>query len=209
MRVVAIYSHKGGREVMEEQHSSELAEIYSAIESVDAHQHKTKVSEEKTSAGEVFYSPGGLNKEFKRILYPLGWRSIKVPCDYPTQYYAPGYTPPPKARVKPYREMDFVKNKVGVEVQLGKYSFMVYNVAAKMTIFHKLGYIDIGIEIVPAKELAAEMSTGVSYFEQLAWDLDQRGVSDIDIPVLVLGIAQSPSRNPSSYTYQVGLWDEP
>jgi len=53
------------------------------------------------------------------------------------------------------------------------------------------------------------MSTGVSYFEQLAWDLDQRGVSDIDIPVLVLGIAQSPSRNPSSYTYQVGLWDEP
>ena len=72
MRVVAIYSHKGGREVMEEQHSSELAEIYSAIESVDAHQHKTKVSEEKTSAGEVFYSPGGLNKEFKRILYPLG-----------------------------------------------------------------------------------------------------------------------------------------
>jgi len=32
------------------------------------------------------------------------------------------------------------------------------------------------------------MSTGVSYFEQFVWDLEQRGVSDIDIPVLVLGI---------------------
>jgi hypothetical protein len=32
------------------------------------------------------------------------------------------------------------------------------------------------------------MSTGVSYFEQFAWDLEIRGVSNIDIPVLILGI---------------------
>jgi len=32
------------------------------------------------------------------------------------------------------------------------------------------------------------MSTGVSYFEQFAWDLEQRGTSNIDIPVLILGI---------------------
>jgi len=32
------------------------------------------------------------------------------------------------------------------------------------------------------------MSTGVSYFEQFVWNVEQRGVSNIDIPVLVLGI---------------------
>ena len=32
------------------------------------------------------------------------------------------------------------------------------------------------------------MSTGVSYFEQIVWDLEQRGVANIDIPVLVLGV---------------------
>ena len=73
-------------------------------------------------------------------------------------------------------------------MQFGKYAFMVYNVCAKMTIFHKLDVIDIGIEIVPVKQFAAEMSTGVSYFEQFVWDLEQRGVADIDIPVLILGI---------------------
>jgi len=57
-----------------------------------------------------------------------------------------------------------------------------------MTIFHKLGYIDCGIEIVPVKSFADQMSTGVSYFEQFVWDLEHRGVSDIDIPVLVLGV---------------------
>jgi len=48
--------------------------------------------------------------------------------------------------------------------------------------------IDAGIEIVPVKSFASRMSTGVSYFEQFVWDLEHRGVSDIDIPVLVLGI---------------------
>ena len=29
----------------------------------------------------------------------------------------------------------------------------------------------------------------VSYFEQFVWDLEQRGVCNIDIPVLILGVA--------------------
>ena len=58
----------------------------------------------------------------------------------------------------------------------------------KMTIFSNLGYIKYGIEIVPIKELAESMSTGVSYFEQFVWDLDRRGISNIDIPVLIFGI---------------------
>lgn len=47
--------------------------------------------------------------------------------------------------------MDFVKEKLGVEVQFGKYAFMVYTVCAKMTIFRNLGHIDAGIEIVPVR----------------------------------------------------------
>ncbi len=84
--------------------------------------------------------------------------------------------------------MDFVKQSLGVEVQFGKYAFMVYNGLAKMTIFNKRGVIDAGIEIVPMHRLASEMSTGVSYFEQMKADLEARGVSDLDIPVVVLGI---------------------
>ena len=57
-----------------------------------------------------------------------------------------------------------------------------------MTIFRNLGYIDAGIEVVPVKSFADDMSTGVSYFEQFVWDLENRGVSDIDIPVLIYGI---------------------
>ena len=51
--------------------------------------------------------------------------------------------------------------------------------------------IDAGIEIVPVKSMADDMSSGVSYFEQFVWDLETRGVSDIDIPVLIIGISPS------------------
>jgi hypothetical protein len=84
--------------------------------------------------------------------------------------------------------MDFVKNELGVEVQFGKYAFMVYNVAAKMTIFSRQNKIKAGIEIVPMLSLANHMSSDVSYFEQMKTDLEMRGVSNIDIPVLILGV---------------------
>jgi hypothetical protein len=68
-----------------------------------------------------------------------------------------------------------------------------------MTIFHNLDYIDVGIEIVPIKDFADEMPSGVSYFEQFVWDLQQRGISDIDIPVLILGITSDrPPESQSS-----------
>ncbi len=87
-----------------------------------------------------------------------------------------------------FRAIDFVKNRLGVEVQFGKYAFMVYNVLAKMTIFHRREIINAGVEIVPMRRLALEMSTGVSYFEQMKADLESRGVADLDIPVVILGI---------------------
>ena len=69
-----------------------------------------------------------------------------------------------------------------------RYAFMAYNVCAKMTIFHNLDVIDAGVEMVPMKHMADQMSTGVSYFEQIKWDLSTRGVGDIDIPVIVMGL---------------------
>ena len=190
MIIAGEYSFNNGAEFIAEHHSALLEEVKSVITSVNASEHKNKVSKEKTMPGKVLYSPTNLNKAFKREFSEFGWENKKEFCEYPTEYYLPEYKPIKKDRqkVKAYRDMDFVKGSLGVEVQFGKYAFMVYNVCAKMTIFKKLGYINAGVEIVPIKQLAMEMSTGVSYFEQFVWDLSKRGVADIDVPVLILGI---------------------
>lgn len=111
-------------------------------------------------------------------------------CDYSYGEYTEDYIKSQNTRGQPFRDMDFVKpnTKLGIEVQFAG-TLMVYNVCAKMTIFSKMGVIDAkSIEIVPVKNFADEMSTGVSYFEQFAWDLEHRGTSNIDVPVLILGI---------------------
>ena len=187
MIVAARYSFNKGAEAVTEKYPRLLAEIEAAIGAVDAEQHRTKESKEKTMMGQMLYSPVDLNKAIKVPLFAQGWLNHRVDCHYSTEHYTPEYAATVTENVG-FRDMDFVKEKLGVEVQFGKYSFMVYNVAAKMTIFRNLGYIDTGVEVVPVKRFAQQMSSGVSYFEQFVWDLEQRGVADIDVPVLILGI---------------------
>lgn len=187
MKIAGEFSFNNGAIIVGKRHQTLLKEVCEAIGRVNAAKCKTKTSKEKTMPGRVLYSPVALNRQFEAQLHPRGWTHCKVPCEYPTEFYKPGYKPSPLAKGA-FRDMDFVKQKLGVEVQFGKYAFMVYNVCAKMTIFHKLGHINAGIEIVPVKRFADQMSTGVSYFEQFVWDLQHRGVSNIDIPVLIIGI---------------------
>lgn len=188
MIVAGVYSFNGGKEAIESKFIRELREIKRVIGAIDSTKHKIKVSKEKTMPGRLLYKPGSLNDAFRHEFEARQWRKHKVRCEYSTEYYMPGFDSRASSKGA-FREMDFVKNRLGVEVQFGKYSFMVYNVCAKMTIFHKMDLIDVGVEIVPVKAFADEMSTGVSYFEQFVWDLEHRGVADIDIPVLILGIA--------------------
>lgn len=187
MRIVAKYSIKNADKILEEKFPEEFKEIIKVINSVNATDHMNKVSKEKTRKGRMLFSPVNINKAIKSEFLEKNWAPVKVQSKYSESHYVSGYEP--KSVEHAYREMDFVKNKVGVEVQFGKYAFMVYNVSAKMTIFKNLNHIKIGVEIVPVKEMQIKMSTGVSFFEQVVWDLEQRGTADIDTPVLILGIA--------------------
>ena len=187
MIIAGIYSFNGGREFINERYAYLFNEIENIVCAVDASKYKTKKSKEKTMPGRMLFSPQALNKAFKIEFLNRQWQQIKVQCHYPTNYYTNDYKPREMKRGA-FRAMDFAKEGLGIEVQFGKYAFMVYNVCAKMTIFNKMGYIDAGVEIVPVKQFANEMSSGVSYFEQFVWDLDNRGISNIDIPVLILGL---------------------
>jgi len=185
--IAAEYSFKTGKAAIRSRWPNLLEEIEGILSGVDAETHKIKESREKTMLGQMLFSPAALNKTISEGFAANGWDKQRVPCDYPTNFYRAGYDPK-KMRAGAFREMDFLKNRLGVEVQFGKYAFMVYNVCAKMTIFNRLGFIDAGVEIVPVKSFADEMSTGVSYFEQFVWDLENRGEADIDIPVLIFGV---------------------
>jgi len=186
MRIVAKYSFNNGEKFVQSEYAYLLREVEHTIRSVDCMKCKTENSTEKTRPKKSLYNSIALNAIFKTCFYGSGWISCKEKCEYSDAFYIDGYKP--IRTEEGFRNMDFVKERLGIEIQFGEYVYMIYSGCAKMTIFRNLGVIDAGIEIVPVKRFADEMSTGVSYFEQFAWDLEQRGVSNIDVPVLILGI---------------------
>ncbi|OGG55445.1 MAG: restriction endonuclease [Candidatus Handelsmanbacteria bacterium RIFCSPLOWO2_12_FULL_64_10] len=187
MKIADMYSLKDGREVMESKFAAEFQEITEIINVVGGATSHTNGQEEQAMSGGMLYRPSSLNRAFKKEFGARDWKKERIQCEFPSKYYVNGYTPrrPP---LSGFREMDFVKNQVGAEVHFSKNAPTICSVCAVMTIFNRYQKVDCGVEIVPVKRFQKEMPPGTPFFEQFVWDLEQRGVADIDIPVLILGI---------------------
>jgi hypothetical protein len=171
MRIADEYSYKNAKELIDKHYAPEMQDIRGILGAITEKGHRSP-----TGNGKLL--PGALKRTFKSKFGEHGWDRQRVKVEMLN---------PPKRAI--YREIDFVKNRLGVDLQFGKVALIGYSITHKMPIFHDEDVIDVGIEIVAIKDLAAEMSSGVAYFEQLVWDLEHRGVADVDIPVLVVGVA--------------------
>lgn len=201
MKIVEKYSHLNGLEFLLV-HKPELwQEIETVIQSIDAETCKTKISKEKTKAGQILYSPIDLNCMFKKELYKRGWeesrvsywvtkdeklirRTISMPPDMQKQEIEKQN----ETAIFSYNQTDFVKNRVAIEVQFGKYSFVAYDVFVKHLAFYVGDKIDVGIEILPMKTLQSEMSSDVSYYEGELYNVVRQGRGVPAVPLIIIGI---------------------
>ncbi|MFZ5473953.1 MAG: BglII/BstYI family type II restriction endonuclease, partial [Pseudomonadota bacterium] len=83
---------------------------------------------------------------------------------------------------------DFVKDRVAVEVQFGKYSFVAYDLFVKHLAFYVGDQIDVGIEILPMKSLQSQMSSGVAYYEGELYNVVRQGRGVPAVPLVLVGI---------------------
>jgi hypothetical protein len=176
MKIVYEYSHLGGAEILQVHYPEYLREIYTVIDKVKA--KRTKISKEKTMVGKDLYSPTDMNKQFKTAFQAAGYKELRDRCivQLPgTDIQIQGV----------FKQIDFVKEKVLVEVQFGKYAFMFYDMA-KFQYFFNENKANVGVEIVPCHALHKQMSTGVSYGEQLIGDIERLKRHFPAVPVKVI-----------------------
>ncbi|UTP40555.1 hypothetical protein M9M90_05060 [Phenylobacterium sp. LH3H17] len=204
MRIVQHYSHLNGLEFLEARKPALWKEICRVIEEVDADSCRTKVSKEARMLGKLLYSPGDMNaalKEGFRQCSPA-WRSVQTNywvCEDPRtnrkiidlpfkeqerEIIEAGFEP-----FQTFNQTDFVKDRVAVEVQFGKYAFVAYDLFVKHLAFYVADTIDVGVEILPMKSLQAEMSSGPSYYEKELHNLIREGRGVPGVPLVVLGVA--------------------
>lgn len=201
MKIQFTYSHLNGLEWLLHHHPKLWEEIKNSIESVDSEKCKTKTSKEKTMKGKVLYSPIDMNSEMKKEFESRGWSEerytyyvtddhkltrhiVNLPSDTQKKYIEEsGATP-----IQSYHQTDFVKNRVSVEVQFGKYPFIEFDLFVKHLGFFIGDNIDLGIEIIPTKALQSQMSSGPGYYERTLSHILRQGRGNPSVPLIIIGV---------------------
>ena len=202
MQIKALYSHLNGEEYLLVHRKRLWEEVKAVIADVDASACRTKVSRERTMQGRLLYSPTDMNRAFSEGLSRLDWSERRstfwltddekilrgtyaLPENEQRQAIeAAGLTP-----IMSYNQTDFVKERVAVEVQFGKYAFVAHDLFVKHLSFYVSDIIDVGIEILPMKELEREMSSGVPYYERDLLNVLRQGRSVPAVPLVLIGVA--------------------
>ena len=201
MKVSEIYSHLNGLEFLIVHKPKLWEEIQSVIKSIDAKKCRNKVSKEKRTKDKTLFSPISMNEEFKRLLRSEGWQESRVsywvtrneklirktlalpPEQQKQQIEDSGEIP-----IASYNQTDFVKERVAIEVQFGKYSFVAYDLFVKHLAFYIGDHIDVGIEVLPMKSLQKRMSSGVGYYEGEIYNVVRQGRGVPAVPLVLVGI---------------------
>ena len=144
MRIAALYSHLNGKEYLLVHRRHLWEEVREVIEDIDASNLRTKVSQERRNQGKYLFSPKALNLAFKEGFRNRGWGEHRttfwiavdekvmraaIPLDTKDQKQMikeAGFDP-----IMSYNQTDFVKDRVAVEVQFGKYSFVAHDIFVK------------------------------------------------------------------------------
>ncbi len=178
MKIVYEYSHLGGGEILQVRLPKVREEIQWVIQRVNP--VKSKQSLEKNKRGEILFSPVEMNRQFDELFRQLGYRELR-------DTYTIELPNSPIKIANAYKSIDFWKKEeqVLIEVQFGKYPFMFYDLA-KFQYFYNENKAQVGVEIVPCHHLHRQMSSGVSYGEQLIFDMERLKRHFPAVPVLVL-----------------------
>lgn len=201
MQIAKRHSHLNGWEWLQVQRPGMWDEIVSIIEGVNANDYRTKASKEVRIKGKLLYSPTELNKRLSDDFRAAHWQETR------TSYWVTdesdlirktiGLDPPAqkaeieaagKRAIFSYNQTDFAKDRVAVEVQFGKYSFIAYDLFVKHMAFYVGDKIDLGIEILPMKAMQEEMSSGPGYYEGALYDIARQGRGIPAVPLLLIGV---------------------
>jgi len=202
MKIAQKYSHLNGEEYLIVHHNNLYKEIKDVIANIDAEKLRTKISKEKRKIGNSLLAPIELNEAFNNEFYKRKWeesrynyyitlnrelmeKSVLMSAKEQKEFLVANGEKEP---IYSYNQTDFVKDKIAVEVQFGKYAFVAFDLFVKHMLFYSGGVINLGIEILPTKKMQAQMSSGVAYYEGEVYNVLRHGRSNPPVPLLILGI---------------------
>ena len=166
MKIMETHSIWNGLEYMYIQRLELWKEVENIIQSIDANEYIIE-----TKDNQIYYNVNMISYGFRERLLSYQWSESAR-----------------EITEKSYNQTDFVKNRVALEVQFGKYAFVAYDLFVKHLAFYIGDHIDVGIEILPMKTLQSQMSSGPSYYEGELYNVVSQGRGVPAVPLVIIGI---------------------
>lgn len=195
------YNYGHALEILSDAFSDEWREIQECLEKLSI-----SISDIKTDGGNESPIP----KKFDDVLYPLGWREIKITGDLLVKLYprknaqrrgAFSDEPFEEKTINGYidgHNIDFIKNKVAFDLEWNSKDQTFDRDLLAMRTYFDCGIIDVGIIVTRSKELNdvfADLGNKAKYGASTTWmgklipRLDSR--RNGGCPILAIGIKKS------------------
>ena len=117
----------------------------------------------KKTSRKKLYNQNQINKEFKKLFSRKNWKAS-------------------------HSQTDFMKDRVSVEMQIGKYPSVTYELFAKHWVSYIGDTIDVGIEILPMKSLQKKMTSEVTCYENELANVTHQKHGIFAVPIVLIGV---------------------
>ena len=202
MRIVEAYSLFGGKEFLLVHRPALLQEVKDTIESVDVTSCAKSAMGPDDQLHRKSFSPAGIQDKFTMRFRELDWRKrnskfwvardaeltrtvARMPVEIqPRAIKLQGAEP-----ISASLGVDFFKDRLAVQLQLGHPSKIDHDIFVTYMNFYVSDLMDVGIEIMPMKELEAQMSSRVPYYGRDLLNVIHQGRGVPAVPLVLIGIA--------------------
>jgi hypothetical protein len=171
--VVDSCSHMFGEEVLIYRHKNIHEEILEVLDRTPV--VRSLVSQESRRYGELLFSGKDFNGPLEEAFRSRGWLPRTLVYPGQTDY---SFT------------VDFCKEKVGLEIQFGKYFAVQKDLYNLLYLFglEEQERIDVGVIVIPSDALHSKMASGVGKFSSIITAIRSHARNDPAVPIWILGI---------------------
>ena len=202
MRILAQHSHLNGYEHLLIHGPHVWRDITDSIDAVDTDAWRSEALLDQIMNARPLPEISVLNARFASEFWRRGWREPqalhKAPSGIQSTAKISGASAIEERRERVVDGESFVsqedwtgfmKDRTAVEIHLGKRSFGDPGIYMKHLALYVGNVIDVGVEILPMKEMSSQMSSGISYYEGELYNVIRQGRGVPAVPLVILGIA--------------------
>ena len=189
MRVVARHSHLNGWEHIQVHKLHVWNDIEQAIATVVTAERHPSISSQPRQVDSI----ARLNQRFEDALVYRGWDGLLtssglVSADREASARTTGALQARAPFAPPGSQTDFIKGRIAVSVPF-KESVLAYERLAKHLALYVADVIDVGVEVLPMKQMSTEPLPGIPYYEMEVDSVNRRGSGVPAVPLVIIGIA--------------------